>query len=134
MLRDRAGTYFIDGNRNCAESILLAANEEYSLGLKEGDERLIAGFGAGMGCGKTCGALAGSLSVLGWLMVRESAHKTEGFGKACAELVRRFKENCSDTDCAPLKAKYRREGVRCLDLVQTAADILDEYLREIKLI
>ena len=34
-LRERAGYYYFDLGKGCAEAVLLAANEEYSLGMDE---------------------------------------------------------------------------------------------------
>ena len=48
---------FLDGNYNCAEVVLLWADERYGLGIPAEDVRLVSGFGGGMGCGENCGAL-----------------------------------------------------------------------------
>ena len=45
MLRDKVKKYFLDEERNCAESMLMAANEEYNIGLSESEMELMRGFG-----------------------------------------------------------------------------------------
>ena len=134
MLKERAGYYYAKDDRNCAESMVLGANDEYHLGLDVSAAKLVAGFGGGMGCGGTCGALAGSIAVLGALMVEEKSHQTAGFSAACKELVRRFEAEMASRDCADIRKIRIKEGKRCLDTVETAADILEAYLKELKLV
>ncbi|MGI6336636.1 MAG: C-GCAxxG-C-C family (seleno)protein [Eubacteriales bacterium] len=129
MLRDIAGSLFMDGNRNCAESVLLAANEHYKLGLKPGDERLIAGFGAGMGCGKVCGALAGCIAVLGYTRITTCAHETDGFKQSCAEFTEEFVHRFGDINCETLKCRYTKPGQRCQELVKSVCDLLEDFLK-----
>ena len=48
MLADVAERYFLQGDFNCAESVLLAANEEYGFGLDpEHCHYLVSAFGGG---------------------------------------------------------------------------------------
>ena len=39
MIRDFVETYYLEGDYNCAETLLLAANDAYALGLPEGAHR-----------------------------------------------------------------------------------------------
>ncbi len=63
MIRDFVETYYLEGDYNCAETLLLAANDAYALGLPEGAHRLVSAFGAGMGCERACGAVCGAPAV-----------------------------------------------------------------------
>ena len=121
---------FLDGNYNCAEAVLLWADERYGLGVAPEDVRLVSGFGGGLGCGENCGALLGALAALSKILVADRAHLTPGFREACGELVERFRQDLDSIECAQLKEKYRRPDVRCLSVVERAAAILEEYLRE----
>ena len=56
MLKDKVYKYYVEQGMNCAEAMLLGANEEYGLGLSPESAKLIGGFGGGMGRRKTCGA------------------------------------------------------------------------------
>lgn len=129
MIRDYAKKYFLDQDHNCAESVLLAANEALNLGLTEEDTKLISAFGGGMGCGSTCGALAGVMAVYGKLTVKERAHATEGFKDNCAALKAAFEAKLGSTFCKELKEQYSTPEERCLRVVELAADVLDAHLR-----
>ena len=120
---------FLDGNYNCAETLLLLANERYGLNVSPEDVRLISGFGGGMGCGENCGALVGAMAALSKALVRDRAHATPGFREACTGLVDRFRADLDSIECTELKERYRRPDVRCLYVVERAAAVLDEYMR-----
>lgn len=130
VLRDRIETLYLESDFNCAESILLAANAEYQLGLTPQDVKLVSGFGGGMGCGSTCGALTGGVAALGSLLVQQRAHATEGFKEACAGWVEAFTASLGSERCDVLKEKYANTDRRCLDAVLVAADTLEAYLRD----
>ena len=72
---------FLDGNYNCAETVLLWANERYGLNVAPEDVRLVSGFGGGMGCGENCGALLGAIAALSKALVQDRAHTTPAFGR-----------------------------------------------------
>lgn len=134
MTKDKVWKYFIDKDYNCAESLLLAANEEYDLQISKESFKLLSAFGAGMGCGKVCGALCSCMAVIGKLKVTERAHVTEGFGDACTDLYDKFVRTLGNTVCEDLKKLYRNDEVRCLKTVEMAADVLDSYIKEYKLV
>ena len=128
MLKQLAEKYYIDEKYNCAESLLMAANEYYHLGLSSKDAALVSGFGAGMGCGDTCGALCGALAAYGKLCVEGKAHQTPGFSKNCGDLVLKFKDQLGSTLCAELTPLYKTEKNRCLAAVLKAADVLEAHI------
>ena len=121
---------FLDRDYNCAETVLLWADERYGLGIAPEDIRLVSGFGGGLGSGENCGALLGALAALSKALVQDRAHETDGFREACAELVDRFRADLGSIECAELKEKYRRPDVRCLYVVERAAAVLEEYMHE----
>ena len=123
---------FLDGNYNCAEAVLLWADQRYGLHVAPEDIRLVSGFGGGLGCGENCGALLGALAALSKALVEDRAHLTPGLREACGELVGRFREDLGSIECRSLKEKYRRPDVRCLYVVKRAADILDEYMKTLE--
>ena len=123
---------FLEKDCNCAEAVLLWADERYGLGVAPEDVKLVSGFGGGLGCGENCGALLGALAALSKALVRERAHATTGFREACAGLVDRFRADLGTIECTELKEKYRRPDVRCLYVVERAAAILDEYMRALE--
>lgn len=121
---------FLDKDYNCAETVLLWANEKYGLNVPLEDVRLVSGFGGGLGCEENCGALLGALAALSRAVVVERAHATPGFGEICSELVDRFRADLGSIQCAELKERYRQPDVRCLYVVERAAAVLDEYMQE----
>ena len=121
---------FLEKDYNCAETVLLWANERYGLRVAPEDVALVSGFGGGLGCGETCGALLGALAALSLALVKERAHATPAFREACAELVDRFRADLGSIQCTELKEKYRRPDVRCLHVVERAAAVLDQYMHE----
>lgn len=130
MLKEKAEKYYLEGDYNCAEAILRAANDAYALGLDDAALRLVGGFGDGMSRGEVCGALSGAMAAIGALMIESRAHATPGFKETCAQYVARFEERLGGIDCRDLKPKYAREGCRCVDAVALGAETLEEFLRE----
>jgi len=128
MTRDFVEKYYLAQDRNCAETLFLAANEAYGLGLTGEDCKLVSAFGGGLGCGSTCGALCGAMAVLGKLRVGERAHATAGFREECAALAAEFEKELGAMDCKTLAAKYKSPEQRCLQTVLLAADVLDRHM------
>lgn len=127
-LSERALAYFVGEKKNCAVSILLAANDHYDLGLNAGDEALLAGFGGGIGCGKICGMMAASVAVLGKMY-----SDREDFKKLCLKLVRRFSDSMGQRsiDCKDLAPVYKVELGRCVSGVEKWAGEFETFLAEI---
>ena len=59
MIQDHVYKYYIAQNRSCAESIFLAADEEYRLGASAQALKAAGAFSGGACCGSLCGAAAG---------------------------------------------------------------------------
>lgn len=131
MIRDYAKKYYGEQNRNCAESVFLAANEALGLGLRDEDAKLIAGFGGGIGCGSLCGALAGAVAILGRTMVGDKAHTAAGFREACAALKKDFEARLGSILCSEIKPKNFNDKDRCLATVLVASDVLEDALRAV---
>ncbi|MDD5919572.1 MAG: C-GCAxxG-C-C family (seleno)protein [bacterium] len=132
MTRDFVEKYYLKGDYNCAETLLLAANDAYGLGLPEGAHKLVSAFGGGMGCERTCGAVCGALAALGYLRAKGRAHATEGFRQLCAGFAAKVEQECGSIECSALMARYRTEETRCFGTVLRVADLLDVYLEETK--
>ncbi len=127
MLKEHAERYYLTDNCNCAEAVLLAANEVWGLGLTQDSAKIVGGFGGGMGCGSTCGALLGAISVLGLRKMGRRAHETEGFKEQCAAFTQLFRERLGGLDCADLKPRYATEEHRCAETVRITCDLLEEF-------
>ena len=133
MLADVAERYFLQGDFNCAESVLLAANEVYELGLdRDNCHRLVSAFGGGMGCGLLCGAIAGAMAALGQVAVTERAHVTDGFKDLCAETAAKMEEALGSVNCSVIKPELFVEGRRCAETVRRAADVLEKQMEKLR--
>jgi C_GCAxxG_C_C family probable redox protein len=115
---------------NCAEAVLLAANDVYGLGLSDETAKVVGGFGGGMGCGNACGALCGAIAVMGVKKMGRRAHETPGFSPACGALVKDFEAALGSTMCADLRKIHANQTQRCLKTVLAACDVLESHLAE----
>lgn len=129
MLADLVKAGFgIAEDYNCAETILIGANQIYHLGLDKEALKLAAGFGGGMAIEGDCGALTAAVMVLGRLYVKERAHESAKIKELTKELFDEYHKAMGETDCAPLKAKYRNDEVKCRLVILKAAEVLDEIV------
>ena len=123
MLKERAAYYYFDQGKSCAEAILLAANEAYSLNLTEGEIQLFAGFRTGMGRGSTCGGLAGAMGVLSRMFGQRP-----DFKELCGKFVTAFEETLGSLDCSLLEARYKTPERRCTAAVELSAQVLEDFI------
>ena len=129
-LKQCAHDYFLHKDCNCAEAVVMAANDTWGLGITPADVHLLSGFGGGMGCKRTCGALAGGVAIIGRLAVTDCAHNTPGFGPLCGEFVQQFIDKLGSDQCADLTPRYRTEAERCVAVVEHAAQLLEEHVHK----
>lgn len=130
MLKDVAKQYYEEGNYNCAETIIRAANDYYGLGLHDRDMIMVAGYGGGIQVGSTCGALLGCVSVLAMKYVEQRAHESADIRPVTVLLTKKFKEQFGSTLCAEVKPKFFSRELRCANTVDLACDVLEETLGE----
>ena len=131
MLKERVIYHYIDLNKNCAMSMLEAASDVYGLKVTQEAAALFAGFGGGMGCGITCGALSGAIGALSGMypdLDRDACHEL------CTGYVERFREKlaCDSLDCSVIGPKYKVPENRCLAAVLLAAEVLEDYVKELE--
>lgn len=127
MLKDIAKKYYLEKSYNCAESIFLASNEYYNLGLDEKMREIVTAFGGGMGCGRMCGVLTGALAILGVMIHIEK----ESFHQLCTKLIEDYEKKLETSVCNELKSKYKTEKERCWKTVEISADIFEKFIAEI---
>lgn len=128
-MKEKAIYYYITQDMGCAEAILLAANDVYSLGLTEAEAALFAGFRTGMGCGSTCGCLAGAVGV-----ISRKYSRRDDLKELCAKFVKTFEQKlaCGSIDCDAIAARYKTDTDRCLAAVQLSAEVLEEFIENIE--
>jgi C_GCAxxG_C_C family probable redox protein len=117
---------------NCAETILWGANAVYDLGLDRNALRLAAGFGGGLGVEAACGALTGAVMVIGRMFTRERGHESPRVKELCVRFLEAYRARMGSIDCAPLKARYRSEQLKCREVVLQSARILEELIQEVR--
>lgn len=107
MLVTSARRYYVEENYNCAESVLLAANEVYALGIDP----------------QSCVRLLGAATIAG------KAHTTEGLKERCAGFVDRFEAALASRECREIKPqRFAGDGERCFDTVRIACELLEPEL------
>ena len=130
MLYEKIMHYYIGCGKRCAESVLLAGNDVYNLGLSSVDAALLAGFSGGMGgTGEACGLLSGAVAVLGKLFYEKAGPE---FMPIISEFTRRFKEKFGATACPPVKERYATPKARCSAVVGPFAAMLGDYIAEVQ--
>jgi C_GCAxxG_C_C family probable redox protein len=92
--------------------------------------RIASGFGGGMAIGSVCGALTAAIMVLGILFVKDRAHESDKIKILTQELFDTYREQMGDIDCNPLKNRYRREDIKCRDVIAKAAAALDTIIKK----
>ena len=129
MLKDHIGKYYFDGNYNCAEALIHAANDYYGLGLDERAMKLVSGYGAGMQTGNVCGAVLSAISVISLKYVDTKAHESTAIKPVTEQFISRFSEASEESIlCKELKAVYFQPEKRCLKTVLMACDALEQII------
>ena len=132
MLRDIAAKYYLEQNRNCAESLLMAIRDQYGLELDDSAIKVIGAFGGGMGCERTCGALCGAIGALGRMCIETVAHDSPVLKPRSARMFQLFEMKLGTTECKELRAKYVMEGRKCGATVELCCDAFETLMAEIR--
>ncbi len=121
-------------NFNCAETIMYAANDAYSLNLGKNALRTMSAFGGGMCIGETCGAITGALAVLGIMFTKQRAHESDTIKKLTVEFFNKFSGALGMKNCIELKSEYYSAEERCSKMLYTSAEILEQLIKEYKVV
>ena len=127
MLKDVAEKYYFN-NFNCAESVFLAANEYYSLGMDPAVSKMVGGFGGGIQTGSACGAFLAAVSVLSLLCIDSKAHESGTLRNAVSLFVTEFEEKMQSSLCREIRPRVFEPDRRCAVTVDTACDILEDVI------
>ncbi|MGD9567338.1 MAG: C-GCAxxG-C-C family protein [Sedimentibacter sp.] len=115
---------------NCAETLLMAANEEYKLGLDDRFMKAVCPFGGGIQTEKTCGALLGAVAALGVMYAEERPTSNEKMKEMTKKLVEEFEKEFGFLDCATIKAHYRSETEGCSPVRIRAAEVFERVMND----
>ncbi|HAQ40118.1 MAG TPA: hypothetical protein DCM73_04305 [Clostridiales bacterium] len=113
---------------NCAETLLMAANEEYKLGLDERFIKAVCPFGGGIQTEKTCGALLGAVASLGVMYTEERPSTNEEMKEITKKFVEEFEKEFGFSDCANIKAHHRSETEGCNPVKLRAAEVFERVV------
>ena len=99
---------------NCAECILVAANEEYNLNISKQTLMTMASFGGGMAIGSTCGAATGAIATLGIMFTDDRGHNSPHVREMTGKFLSEFNRRMETLDCIPLRKNIMmlREDVK----------------------
>lgn len=113
---------------SCSETVLLAANEYYNLGLDNNALKMMSAFSGGMFEGETCGIVTGGISVLGVMLTKTNKADSPEMIEAVKEFKQKFKEELQTRDCTPLKVLFEDDETGCGNLIYKGGKILEEII------
>lgn len=111
--------YYLEQGFNCAETMLLAANDEFNLNLDESHIRIMSGFGGGVCKEILCGAVTGGVAVLSIIFKDKDLLK-----KLVIEFQEQTENVFSSNDCSDIKPILRDEFNKCAKVIDKAYQIL----------
>ncbi|MCR4657721.1 MAG: C-GCAxxG-C-C family protein [Lachnospiraceae bacterium] len=130
MLKDIYEKYYFDGNYNCAETLIRAANEYYGLDLHDRDMIMVGGYGAGIQCGNTCGAVLSAVAVLSMKYIEKRAHESKDIKPVTRKLIREFNKKYGSVLCKDIKPQSFSPEYRCRNTIEAACSILEAVITE----
>ena len=131
MLVDLVNKYYDKKyDLNCAECMLVAANEEYDLNISKQTLMTMASFGGGMAIGSVCGAATGAISVLALMFTNDRGHKSPHVKEMTSKFLNEFNMKMNSLDCISLKENYYDLENRCSKMMMVSAELLQEILNE----
>lgn len=130
MLKDTAWNCYLEGNYNCAETVIRAANSYYDLDLHNRDMIMMGGYGGGIQTGDACGTLLAAVAVLSVKYVEQRAHESEDIGPVVQLLIERFRQELGSIYCRDIRPVQFREDVRCWSTIEKACSVLESVLAD----
>lgn len=124
-LRDVAEQYYFN-NYNCAESVFLAANEYFGLGLDASSAKLVGGFGGGVQTGSACGAFLAAVSVISAMCIDDRAHNSNVLRPLVNDISDGLADRLGSTLCREIRPAVFEPERRCFVTVSTVCDLLEE--------
>jgi len=70
--------------------------------------------------------------VIGRIFTRDRGHESPRVKELCSRFLEAYRAEMGSIDCAPLKARYRTEELRCRPVVLKAARLLEELIASIQ--
>lgn len=127
-MRKLAQNYYKNGC-NCCESIVMAANKKYNLGISKDLQGLVSGVNNGMGIGCLCGPIIGGVMVIGYILSKKKRNEKNDINYFRMKFINAICNEISCVNCAQItKLDIARGG--CTEVVSKIAGILDNVLSE----
>lgn len=123
-LKEIAHRLYIEEDNSCAESVLKGACELYELPLDENVIKVIGSFSGGCGVGDLCGTAAGGLAAIGLKYGDGFVHKNTLQKEKMKLFMTKYQEMFKSTDCNELKTVYKKEKIKCLELVEKTLQLI----------
>ena len=131
MLVDLVNKYYDKKyDLNCAECMLVAANEEYDLNISKQTLMTMASFGGGMAIGSVCGAATGAIAVLALMFTNDRGHKSPHVKEMTSKFLNEFNMKMNSLDCISLKENYYDLENRGSKMMMVSAELLQEIINE----
>lgn len=121
--------YFKEGG-TCSETMLGAPLLSRRGTMPDDYGRMMSGFSGGVSVENLCGALLGGVAAISALINKGDHDSFELSKETTAEFYRRFEEEIGSTNCHEIKEKWRKEDIRCYDVIQKTAEIMEEILQK----
>lgn len=117
-------------HKNCAEIMLMAADEQYRLGLDERFFKAVCPFGGGFQTENTCGALLGALAAIGLMYTEERPTTNDKMKEKTKQFVAEFEKEFGALDCANIKAHHRSETEGCAPVKIRTAEVFERVIND----
>lgn len=117
-------------HKNCAEILLLSANEKYDLGLDDRFTKAVCPFGGGLQSEKTCGALLGALAAVGIMYAEDKPSTNDKMKEFSKQLVEEFEKEFGNIDCSYIKEHHRSETDGCNPVKIRTAEVFERVIKE----
>lgn len=117
-------------HKNCAEILLLSANEKYDLGLDDRFVKAVCPFGGGLQSEKTCGALLGALAAVGVMYAEDKPSTNDKMKEISKQLVEEFEKEFDNIDCLYIKEHHRSETEGCNPVKIRTAEVFERVIKE----
>lgn len=117
-------------HKNCAEILLLAANEKYNLKLDDRFIKAVCPFGGGLHSESTCGALLGAVTAIGIMYTEDKPSENLKMKDLTKKLVEEFNKEFGSLDCKFIKEHHRSETEGCNPVKIRAAQVFERVINE----
>lgn len=113
---------------NCAEILLLAANEKYNLNLDERFIKAVCPYGGGLYTENTCGSLLGAIASIGVMYTEDKPSENLKMKDLTKKFVQEFYEEFGSLDCKYIKEHHRSETEGCNPVKIRTAQVFERVV------